>query len=156
MNDHGALFTETNLSKKRTKTTKGVVELSSATVYATLAGDDVITNYRLKTLIDNANFSVDGHNHDATYLGIHSTADAALKLATARTISLSGDASGSASFDGSANVTITVAVANDSHTHDGRYYTETEVDGIIDGLNEFIYSATQPASPISGDIWLDY
>lgn len=55
-------------------------------------------------------------------------ASTATKLATARTISLSGDATGSATFDGSANATITVAVANDSHTHDGRYYTETEAD----------------------------
>jgi|GEM_PF-6972054 len=45
------------------------------------------------------------------------TAAAATKLATARTIALSGDASGSASFDGSANATITVVVADDSHNH---------------------------------------
>ena len=34
---------------------------------------------------------------------------------------MSGDASGSVSFDGSADVDITVTVANDSHTHDTRY-----------------------------------
>ncbi len=39
------------------------------------------------------------------------------QLATARTISLSGDASGSASFDGSANATIAVSIADDSHSH---------------------------------------
>lgn len=39
------------------------------------------------------------------------------KLATARTISLTGDVSGSTSFDGSGNVSIEAAVANDSHTH---------------------------------------
>lgn len=39
------------------------------------------------------------------------------QLRTARTISLSGDASGSASFDGSQNITITVTVANNSHSH---------------------------------------
>lgn len=49
-------------------------------------------------------------------------------LTTARTISLSGDATGSVSFNGSANVTIPVVVANDSHTHDTRYYTEAESD----------------------------
>ena len=38
-------------------------------------------------------------------------------LTTARNISLGGDASGSASFDGSSNVTITVTVADDSHAH---------------------------------------
>lgn len=44
-------------------------------------------------------------------------ASTASKLATARTITLTGDASGSASFDGSANISIPVVIANDSHTH---------------------------------------
>ena len=39
------------------------------------------------------------------------------RLATARTIALSGDVSGSASFDGSSNITITATVADDSHSH---------------------------------------
>jgi hypothetical protein len=43
-----------------------------------------------------------------------SSADAATKLATARTISLSGDLSGSVSFDGSANVTLAATIAPDS------------------------------------------
>lgn len=41
----------------------------------------------------------------------------ATKLATARTISLTGDVTGSASFDGSANAVITATVADDSHNH---------------------------------------
>lgn len=41
----------------------------------------------------------------------------ATKLTTSRTISLSGDASGSASFDGSTNTSITVTVADNSHNH---------------------------------------
>ena len=71
------------------------------------------------------------HNHDSRYftesesdarfLGISANAASATKLNTARTIGLSGDVSGSASFDGSANATITATVANDSHTHDTRY-----------------------------------
>lgn len=40
------------------------------------------------------------------------SADAAAKLSTARTIALKGDATGSASFDGSANKDITVTLAN--------------------------------------------
>lgn len=39
------------------------------------------------------------------------------KLASAKTITLSGDVSGSVSFDGSQNVNITTSVANDSHYH---------------------------------------
>ncbi len=38
-------------------------------------------------------------------------------LTTARTISLGGDVTGSASFNGSSNITITAAVVNDSHNH---------------------------------------
>lgn len=48
-------------------------------------------------------------------------AGSATKLATARSITLAGDVTGSASFDGSANVSISATVANDSHTHDTRY-----------------------------------
>ena len=44
----------------------------------------------------------------------HPNAD---KWTTARTLTLSGDVTGSASFDGSANATITTAVANNSHNH---------------------------------------
>lgn len=54
---------------------------------------------------------------------VDNTADAdkavlsATKLATARTIALSGDVSGSGSFDGSDNLVITATVADDSHNH---------------------------------------
>lgn len=46
-----------------------------------------------------------------------SNAVSASKLQTARTISLTGGATGSVSFDGSANVSLAVTVTNDSHTH---------------------------------------
>ena len=41
----------------------------------------------------------------------------ATKLTASRTISLSGDATGSASFDGSANASIPVVIADNSHNH---------------------------------------
>lgn len=44
----------------------------------------------------------------------HPNAD---KWTTARTLSLSGDASGSVSWDGSSNATLSVTVNNDSHNH---------------------------------------
>jgi len=51
----------------------------------------------------------------------------ATKWSAATTLSLAGDASGSVVFDGSDTTeTLTVTVANDSHTHDTRYYTESE------------------------------
>lgn len=54
----------------------------------------------------------------------------ASKLATARTIALSGDVSGSGSFDGSGNLTITTAVADDSHNH-----TIANIDTLQTALN---------------------
>lgn len=55
-------------------------------------------------------------------------ASSATSLETARNINLSGDVTGTASFNGTSDITITATVANDSHTHDGRYYTESESD----------------------------
>ena len=45
------------------------------------------------------------------------TADKSIILSTARTISLTGDVTGSTSFDGSTNKSITATVADDSHNH---------------------------------------
>lgn len=77
-----------------------------------------------QTRITGSSITIKGQTvfHD----GYHPNAD---KLTTARTISLTGDASGSTSFDGSGNVSINVTVGNDSHTHDSRYYTKSEADG---------------------------
>jgi hypothetical protein len=44
------------------------------------------------------------------------------------TLTLTGDVTGSATFTNLGNATLTATVANDSHTHDGRYYTESEAD----------------------------
>ena len=73
------------------------------------------------------------HSH-SNYLTTTGTAAAATKLATARTISLSGDASGSVAFNGTANVSIpatvlhhgTTSIGNNanlnSYTDPGWYY----------------------------------
>ena len=57
-------------------------------------------------------------------------ADTATALATARTVQLSGDVTGSASFDGSANINITAAVQDDSHAH-----VISNVDGLQTALD---------------------
>ena len=61
---------------------------------------------------------------------ISGNASTATKLATARTISLGGDCSGSVSFNGSANVTLTATVKDDSHNH-----TIANVDNLQSNLN---------------------
>lgn len=68
--------------------------------------------------------------------------------ATGRTISLTGDVTGtSASWTGSGNISITTAVANDSHTHDTRYYTESEIDSMLSG-----YLTGNQTITLSGDV----
>lgn len=57
-------------------------------------------------------------------------ASTATALATARDITLSGDVTGSASFNGNANITITATVADDSHNH-----TISNVDGLQTALD---------------------
>jgi len=83
-----------------------------------------------------------GVNTDTTYSsgsGLNLTGTTfsvtdAPKWTTARTLSLSGDASGSVSWDGSANATLTVTVADDSHNHviSNVNGLQTELDGKAD------------------------
>lgn len=67
---------------------------------------------------------------------VNNTADStknvlsATKLTTSRTIALSGDVTGSVSFDGSSNVAITATVQDDSHNH-----VIANVDGLQDALD---------------------
>ena len=76
-------------------------------------------------------FTPSSHTHN--YAGSSSAggaANSAVKLSAARTITLGGDASGSVSFDGSANVTLSVTVKDDSHNH-----TIANVDGLQSALD---------------------
>ena len=57
-------------------------------------------------------------------------ASTASTLATSRTIALSGDVSGSASFNGGSNITISATVADDSHNH-----TIANVDNLQSSLD---------------------
>ena len=61
------------------------------------------------------NLSITAGGTTATIADLYATyAD---RLRTARTIELTGDVTGSVSFDGTKDVSITATVANDSHTH---------------------------------------
>lgn len=59
-------------------------------------------------------------------INVSGNAGTATKLETARTISLTGDVTGSASFDGSANASITATVVNNSHSHSNYTPYETK------------------------------
>lgn len=65
---------------------------------------------------------------DQKYLQLANSSAKADAWSTSRILTLDGDVSGSASIDGASDVTLTVVIADDSHNHDGRYFTETEAD----------------------------
>lgn len=64
---------------------------------------------------DDGKFYIDTTNTAAGRILLN--AGKADQLSTARTISLTGDVTGSATFDGSNNISITATVANNSHNH---------------------------------------
>ena len=63
-------------------------------------------------------------------ISVTGNANTATTLATSRTIALSGDVTGSASFNGGSNITITATVADDSHNH-----IISNVDGLQTALD---------------------
>jgi hypothetical protein len=116
---------------------------ANITIESYIEDDETTNATRYITFVDNTTAAFKRLNEDSsltynpstntvtagTFSGaLSGNSSTATKLATARSIGLGGDVSGSANFDGSANITITATVANDSHTHDGRYYTESESD----------------------------
>lgn len=105
-------------NSKQVATVDQIPDVSNFVTNSTLA------NYSTSEMVE-AEFSSYDKNIKAHieaelggYLGKTDTATAATKLATARTISVSGDATGSASFDGSADATIALTLANSGVTAD--------------------------------------
>lgn len=93
---------------------------------------------------ETSSFARGDHVHPAQ-TSVSGNAGTATKLATARTFSLTGDVTGSASFDGSANASIAVTVKDDSHNH---------ILGNIDNLPEELDSRsylTEKYSVSAGD-----
>ena len=83
-------------------------------------------------------------------ISVSGNAATATTLQTARTISLAGDVTGSASFNGSANVSITATIADDSHNH-----TIANVDGLQTALNAKADTSTltQYGKTSNSNIW---
>ena len=122
---------------------------------------------------DNGIFARGDHAHPAQTT-ITGNAGTATKLETARTISLTGDVTGSVSFDGTKNVSITATVADDSHDHvisnidglqgalDGKApaehshsYIPTSQKGVANGVATLDSDGKVPSSQLPSDV-LEY
>lgn len=103
------------------------------------------------------NLSVDG----AIIANLTGTAASADKLQTPRTISLTGGATGSVSFDGSANVSIATAVtglgvANGIATLDSNgQVPSTQLPSYVDDVLEYLNVAAFPATGETGKIYVE-
>lgn len=80
--------------------------------YWSVGSETMVAATFVGNLTGNVTGNVSGSAGTAT-----GNAGSATVLATARNIALGGDLSGSASFDGSANISISATVADDSHNH---------------------------------------
>jgi hypothetical protein len=89
--------------------------------------------------------------------------DQAAKLQTARTITLTGAVTGSASFDGTADVTLTTTGSGGGGGGSGdmlKSTYDTTANGIVDNSEKvggvaYTVSATAPSSPATNDVWVD-
>ena len=100
------------------------------------------------------------HSH-SNYLTTSGTAAAATKLATARTIALSGDVTGSASFNGTANATISAQIAANAVTANeiaANAVTASEIASGAVGLSELSSAvgtvAVQSSTPTDSHVKL--
>lgn len=105
-------------------------DLSKSFILKT-AGASVLANWQELLTPSDVVSSVNGMTGAVTVSTITGNAGTATKLQTARTLALSGDVTGSGTFDGSANLTLTATVADDSHLHDTRYLQLT--GGAVNG-----------------------
>lgn len=96
--------------------TNSVGETTTVDLALEFTGSKGDPNARISTLERNITILADALIAGGSN-SLISTVPSASKWATARTISLSGDASGSVAIDGTSNATLTATVANDSHNH---------------------------------------
>ena len=111
---NGGLRFDTDLKTTDTLGTTAVIWNRS--IDTGMAGSVVGTTLGTAAIGTSDKYAREDHVHPLQTT-VSGNAGTATKLATARTLALSGDVTGSATFDGSANSTITATVADNSHNH---------------------------------------
>jgi len=107
------------------------LDSATTTIGANTTGNAATTT-KLKTARTIGGVSFDGTSNinlpGVNTTGNQNTTGSASKWTSARTISLSGDATGQAAFDGSSNFVLPVTISNDSHTHSASTITSLPSD----------------------------
>lgn len=120
-----------NLTIGTTGTTAAAGNHTHTTTIASSTGTNELTLAHGSTYAITAGGDSFVFTMPATQTSVSGNAGTATKLASAKTISLTGDVTGSVSFDGSDNVSMTTTIADDSHNH-----TIANVDGLQTALDE--------------------
>ena len=108
-----------------------------------------ITNKTVNVIIPTKTSDItNDNNFITTSASITGNSATATKLSTARTISLTGDVTGSVSFDGSANKSITAIVVDDSHNH-----VISNVDGLQTALDLKIDNSRINDNGTTTELW---
>ena len=161
----------TGLSGSQTYDGSGAVTFTvtsnatNANTASTIVARDASGNFSAGTITASLTGNVTGNTSGSSgsCTGNAATASA---LATARSIGLSGDVSGSASFDGSAGITITATVADDSHNHvisnvdglqtalDGKLSTTGKAadSNLLDGIDSGSFLRSDASDSASGEL----
>jgi hypothetical protein len=126
-----AAIADTKLAQITTagKVANSATTATNASTANAIVARDGSGNFSAGTITANLTGNVTGNASTATTAttaaACSGNAATATTLQTARTIN-------GVSFNGSANITVTAAP--NAHTHDDRYYTETEIDSKLSGL----------------------
>lgn len=110
------------------------VDATSDNTASKVVARDASGNFAAGTITANLTGNVTGNASTATSAG---------KWTTARTITLDGDLTGSVSIDGSANVTLSAQVADDSHNH-----VISNVDGLQAALDAKLAASSYTAADV--------
>lgn len=111
----GAGFNVSNIAGLTTLTNTGVTSVNGTTNQINIDKTTGAVTFSLPQSIATTSAVVfSSVTASGGFIGNSSTAS---KLLTTRNIALNGDVSGNTNFDGSGNITITTAVADDSHQH---------------------------------------
>ena len=122
-------------------------------------GTTAINDVGSNALYVNGASKFNGNVTATKFIGpLQGNADTATKLATARTISLTGDVKGSGTFDGSNNLNITTTVADNSHSHSAYLQRGDNIpagSSVNNTTTSRSYWVTNTAidQPISGDMY---
>lgn len=106
--------------------------------------DTMLTNYSVNPNFGTTNIDGDLHVTGEAQLN----AQTASKLLNERTITVSGDTSGSVLFDGSSDVTLSIAVNDNSHNHTNSTITLASTD--LTDSSDLIRTSDVDDTPVSG------